>query len=57
MTGEWQSLCYLRYLQLDLEKKYIVRDSSALFDDKMHSPVFISAQETHSKSLCMSCQT
>lgn len=34
-------------------KKYIVRDSSALFDDKVHSLVFISAQEIYSKS----CQT
>lgn len=38
-------------------KPNIERDSSALFDDEVHSLVFMSTQEIYSKTLCMGCQT
>lgn len=47
----------LEIFKTGLEKKYIVRDSSALSGDEVHSLVFMSTQEIYSKTLYMSCQT
>lgn len=50
-------LRYSRYLKRYLKKKYILRDSSVLFNYEVHSLVLMSTQEIYSKTLHMGGQT